>query len=79
MKWKTSLDIYLTTPPNECYTDYFENITENLSNVFFDDNEKWVMESKQYEIWVEKCFNKGLQPICCAKIIERAFNKFRLK
>ena len=77
MNFSARLDRYLTTPPNDGFDSYFENVTEKLSNDFFEENEEWVMESLQYENWVEKCLNKGLSPINSAKIIERAFNKYQ--
>jgi hypothetical protein len=71
MDWKVSLDRYLTTPPDDGFTDYFENVSESLSNDFWDENEDWVLDSKEFENWVSKCFDKGKHPKTTARIIER--------
>lgn len=72
MGWKQSLDRYLTSPPDDGFTDYFELVTEALTQEFFDANEDWVLDSKDFEKWVGKCFDKGYAPEKSALIIERA-------
>ncbi len=77
MNLSVSLDKYLTTPFDDGFENYFEAVTEKLSNDFFDDNEDWVMESKQYQNWVEICRNKKLCPTATSQIIERA-HRFKM-
>lgn len=77
MNWKTSLDRYLTTPPDDGFDNYFENVCENLSNEFWDEHEDWILDSKEFEKSVERCFNKGCEPKYSASIIERAFRIYK--
>jgi hypothetical protein len=77
MNLSTSLDKYLTTPFDDGFENYFEAVTEKLSNEFFDKNKDWVMESKQFENWIEICRNKELNPSVTSKIIQRA-HRFKM-
>ena len=77
MNWKISLDRYLTTPPDDGFDNYFENVCENLSNEFWDAHEDWILDSKEFEKSVERCFNKGCEPKYSASIIERAFRIYK--
>lgn len=72
MDWKQSLDRYLTSPPDDGFTDYFELVIEALTQEFFDDNEDWVLDSKEFENWVSKCYYSERDPETSAKIIQRA-------
>lgn len=72
MGWKQSLDRYLTSPPDDGFTDYFELVTEALTQDFFDANEDWVLNDKQSEKWIGMCFDKGIDPEKSALIIQRA-------
>lgn len=71
MNWKTSLDRYLTTPPDDGYDNYFERVCESLTDHFWDEQENWVLNSKEFENLTSRCFNKGKHPKTTAEIIER--------
>ena len=74
MNWKQSLDKYLTSsPPDDGFTDYFEAITESMSDQFFNNNEDWILNSVLMNDWADKLFIKGIDPMQSAIIIERAF------
>ena len=77
MNWKTSLDRYLTNPPDDGFDYYFENVSESLSDEFWGEQEDWILDSKEFEKSVEKCFNKGWEPKYSATIIERAFRIYK--
>lgn len=72
MGWKSSLDKYLTSPPDDGISDYFDLVTEAFSEEFFDENEEWILNEKQSEDWIIMCWEKGHEPLKTAKIIERA-------
>ena len=79
MNWKQSLDRYLTTPPDDGFTDYCERVTEAFSDDFFNTNERWILdETEQIDKWFNKLFSKGIEPIISSKIIERAFKIYCL-
>ena len=74
MNWKISLDRYLTTPPDDGFDGYFDQIVESFTEKFWDEHENWILDSKDFQTLVENCFNKGRDPKYSSKIIERAFN-----
>jgi hypothetical protein len=76
MDWKTSLDRYLTTEPDDGYTEWCEDVLGNqISERFYNQNEKWIDESNgQCNKWLNKLFNRGIDTPEAAKIIERTFN-----
>lgn len=73
MNFKTALDKYLTTPPedgSENYIDEVWAIDEPLgmiSDKDYDDNNDLLID------WTIKCFDKGLTPEKAGRIIYRAF------
>jgi hypothetical protein len=76
MNWKTSLDRFLTTPPDDGYEDWAEELVGNhISDQFFDNNEWWLKESDgQCKRWMNDLFyKKGKSPKEAALILERAF------
>lgn len=79
MNWKQSLDRYLTTPPDDGFTDYYEAVTEAFTDTFFDANESWILdETEQIDKWLDKLCFSGVEPEKAAKIIERAFKFYCL-
>jgi len=77
MSWKQSLDKYLTTPTNECFSDYCESVTEEFSNLFFEENESWILnDTKKIDEWLERLLYKDTEPKRAANIIERAFKLY---
>jgi len=75
MNWKQSLDRYLTTPPDDGFDGWAEDALNSLSNDFYALNEDWIDEyNGQCNRWLNKLFDKGIEPIRAAAIIERAFN-----
>jgi len=79
MNFKTALDRYLTSEPDNGFTDYCEAVTEAFTDEFFDKNETWIIdETEQIDKWLDKLFYKEIEPKQAAKIIERAFNFYCL-
>lgn len=70
-----SLYEYLSSvPPDDGYGEYCEVVLENLSEEFFKKNETWIVdETEQIDKWINKLFNRGIDPIMCGVIIERSF------
>ena len=79
MNWKTSLDKWLTTDPNEGYYSYIENVVEHLTNDFYTANEDWIMKGDTlFDTWVDKLYHKDLyHPKRSAEIIERAHKFYK--
>jgi len=77
MNWKVSLDKYLTTPPEDAFTSYWERVVMNFTDSFYEENEEWVQELRgQLDEWVGKMFKKGKSPDTCARVIERAYRLY---
>lgn len=43
MNWKQSLDKYLTTPPDDGFDGYFDQVIELLPTGFYNEYEGWLM------------------------------------
>lgn len=82
MNWKTSLDRYLTEPPDDGFDGWAEALVNSISDNFYMANEDWLNENKtdgQCNKWLNKLFyNRGKSPEEGAKIIERAFRLYRI-
>ena len=76
MDWKQSLDKYLTSMPDDGFSDWVEElIDKHISEYFYKENEEWLDEPNGLcNIWLNKLFNKGFEPIKAAEILERAYN-----
>lgn len=74
----SAYDRWLTTPPEDGYTDYWEQIVDALSYTFYEDQEKWIDQSDLYSNWVEKLFSKSVDPKIAAVIIERTFSLYKI-
>jgi hypothetical protein len=78
MDWKVSLDRYLTTPPDDGFDGWCEDVIgNNITDTFYNENEKWIDEyDGQCNKWLNKLFYCGKSPHEAAIIIERAFRIF---
>ena len=76
MEWKQSLDKYLTSIPDDEFTDWVEQIIGNeITEKFYESNTEWLDEPNGLcNIWLNKLFNKGFEPKKAAEILERAYN-----
>ena len=74
MNWKTSLDRYLTTPPDDGFNDWCEDVCgHKITDYFYEKNEPWIEEyGGLCNEWLNKLFNKGKDSTTAAAIIERA-------
>ncbi len=78
--WKQSLDRYLTREPDSRFDNWADEIVESLSDEFYYGNMEWVDENNgQFVKWLNALWG-GYTPTPkeSAKIIERAFNLYRL-
>lgn len=75
MNWKTSLDRYLTTPPDDGSEEYCFTVWDKYTNDITDD--KWEENTELFEKWTDKCFDKGLSPEQAGKLIERAYSIYK--
>ena len=80
MSWKTSLDKYLTTPPDDGFDNWAEDVLANkISDAFYKENEKWIEEySGQCNKWLNELFRRDADTEKSARIIERAFKLYKL-
>lgn len=78
MKWKTSLDRYLTTPPDDGFDGWCEDVICNfITEDFYAANEDWIDEyDGQCSKWLDELFGRDKSPQQAAMIIERAFKLF---
>ena len=76
MDWKTSLDRHLTTPPDDGFDDFCDDVIGNeISDSFYEQNENWIEQyGGQCNKWLNELFRRGRDTAVAAKIIERAFN-----
>lgn len=74
MDWKIGLDRYLTTPPDDGFDNWCEDVCDRITNIFYDENEKWINDgSGQCNKWLNELFRRGKDATEAAKMIERAF------
>lgn len=79
MNWKQSLDRYLTTAPESEFDNYCENVVNNMSDDFYECNEKWIGDlDGACANWLNKLSHKENDCIKSAAIIERAFKLYKL-
>lgn len=80
MDWKISLDKYLTTPYDDGFDGWCEDVLGNkMTDTFYNENEKWIEDTNgQCNKWLNKLFYLGFEPRQAAEIIERAFKIFNL-
>lgn len=79
MGFKESLDRYLTTPPDDGFDNWAEEVGNAFSDEFYTKNEWWFDEyNGQYNKWLNELFRRGIGSSDSSKIIERAFNMYVL-
>jgi hypothetical protein len=80
MNWKNSLDRYLTTPPDDGFDAWCDDVVLNkITDTFYNENEYWIYEHNgQYDKWLNELFRRSKDTTEAAKIIERAFKIYRL-
>lgn len=80
MNWKISLDKWLTTPYDDGFDNWSDEILGNqISDKFYYKNEDWLNESGgQFDKWLNILFKKNKDARTSARIIERAFNLYKL-
>lgn len=79
MNWKQSLDKYLTTPPDNGFDDWVDDIIGNkISDKFYEEAIDCWLVGKVCNKWLNDLFHKGIEPEVAAKIIERAFYLYKL-
>lgn len=78
MNWKVSLDMYLTSPPDDGFDGWAEDLFDCFDDVFYNTNEKWIDEYDGVcNKWLNKLFyDKCVTPKEAAIIIQRAFKIF---
>lgn len=86
--WKIGLDKYLTTEPDNNYTDWCELVCEKFNDVFYSENEDWITDSELCNRWMGLLFDKKYysekfsvqdMAVHSAKIIERSFKLYKIK
>lgn len=80
MNWKISLDKWLTTPYEDGFDGWADEIVGNqISNQFYELYEDWLNESNgQCNKWLNLLFKKNKDAYTSARIIERAFKFYKL-
>jgi hypothetical protein len=80
MSWKIGLDRYLTTPPDDGFSNWCEDLLgEKISDDFYEKNEDWLLDQNGTgNKWINKLFFKDFDTTQAAKIIERAHKMFIL-
>jgi len=74
------LDRYLTTPPEDYYSDYFDRLYEYYTEAQFTEMDfDGFIESDTEERWVDSLIYKEYDPKKSAEIIYRAFKRFKNK
>ena len=76
MDFKTSLDKYLTSSPDDGFDSWAESVCEYISDNFFEENEEWILNSEQCNTWLNKLFGKEIEDSFASKIIERAYSLY---
>lgn len=78
MDFKKSLDIYLTTEPDNGFDSWLNLVYEYFSDDFFDKVELNIIghNNNHLDKWLNKLFLYSYMPKESAIIIERAFNLY---
>ena len=64
------LDKYLTTPPDDGFSDWCELVSEQFTDEFWEQKEDWFTESDQANKVLNILFDKRFTPKLAAKVIE---------
>ena len=70
MNWRTSLDRWLTTDPNESADCWFESLIDSFTDSFYDQHEAW-FDTEQYQAIANRLLDKEKYYQQAAAIIER--------
>lgn len=78
--WKNSLDKYLTTPPDDGFDVWVEDVLGNkITDKFYNENEEWLEKHDgQCNKWLNELFNQNKNTTEAAQIIERGFKFYKL-
>jgi len=69
--WKTSLDKYLTSSPDDSFDNCCEDVANAFTDEFYEANEDWVTQSSgECNKLMNELFNSGKTPIEAAQIIQ---------
>lgn len=77
--WKTSLDRWLTTPPEDPFGDYIEAVLQDKVLVdFYDEQEGWLEDDDGLFVqWTYRLYERGKSPMETGIIIQRAFKIYQ--
>ena len=75
----SALDRYLTDPPDDPFSDYWEEVINAISEPFYTLREDWLDKDPIAQGWIEKAYNNGKSPAETAILVERAFNLYKPK
>lgn len=74
MNWKTSLDRYLTTPPDDGFDSWAEKVIDQMPDDFYYKNNDWLNDNDGVcNKWLNKLFDKGRSPQDASNTIQRAY------
>ena len=75
MNWKTSLDRWLTTDPNESADSWFESLIDSFTDSFYDQYETW-LDTEDFQNLANRLLDKEKGYQQSAIIIERWWRIF---
>lgn len=80
MSWKVSLDKYLTTPPDDGFDSWCDDVIGNkISEEFYFKNEDWIFNNNGLcDKWLNRLFDKGKSSEEAANILQRTFNLYKI-
>lgn len=77
MNFKTRLDRYLTTPPEDGFDNWAEEVINAMPDEFYKSNEEWMNSSGGLcNKWLNKLFDKSTEIEYAARVIERAHRRY---
>lgn len=88
MDFKTSLDRYLTTPPEDGFEDWCERVTDKMdSEIYLKHEDEIQSPCGVVNKWLNKLFDRGYEYYdtetgqesieYCARVIERALSLYK--
>jgi hypothetical protein len=71
MSWKSKLDKYITSAPDDGFDNWCDIVTDSFSDTFFEKNENWILDNNGVcNTWFNSLFKTGISPEDAAKVIE---------
>lgn len=67
------LDKWLTTPPDDGFDNWCEDVLNYIDDEFYNQNEDWLIDSNLCNKWLNKLFDSGKSYKQASSIIKRAF------